>query len=158
MTRLRTGLDRTLGALLAVLVASAVLNVVWQVFSRFALANPSSFTDELSRYLLIWMGLVGAAYAAGQRRHVAVDLLPRDASLELRRRCDAVAEIAILTFTLSVLVFGGAYLVWLSFELGQRSAALALPLGVVYLALPFSGLATALYSVLHLCGVDREGP
>ena len=43
-------LDRVSGSLLALLMGAAVLNVVWQVLSRFALGAPSSFTDELARY------------------------------------------------------------------------------------------------------------
>ena len=35
-------------------------------FSRYILANPSSFTDELARYLMIWVGVLGAAYVAGK--------------------------------------------------------------------------------------------
>lgn len=148
-------LDRVLGTVLAALMGAAVLNVVWQVFSRFALQSPSSFTDELARFLLVWMGLVGAAYAAGQRLHVAVDLLPRDLAPSLQRALGVFVELAVLTFAVGVMIVGGVHLVALSFELGQHSAALGAPLGVVYLALPLSGLAIALYSVLSLVEVLR---
>ncbi|MDP7572961.1 MAG: TRAP transporter small permease subunit, partial [Myxococcota bacterium] len=72
----RAAVDRVLGTLLVVLMAASVVNVLWQVLSRYVLGSPSSFTDELARYLLVWVGLLGSAYAAGQRLHVAVDLLP----------------------------------------------------------------------------------
>ena len=53
-----------------------VLNVTWQVLSRYIVQNPSSFTDELSRYMLVWLGMLGAAYVAGKDQHIAIDLLP----------------------------------------------------------------------------------
>ncbi len=39
---------------LSVFMTAMIIAVVWQVFTRFVLRDPSSFTDELSRYLLIW--------------------------------------------------------------------------------------------------------
>jgi TRAP-type C4-dicarboxylate transport system permease small subunit len=68
MQRLKTIIDRVLGGFLALAMALAVAAVLWQVFSRYVLADPSSFTDELVRYLMVWIGLLGAAYAAGGHR------------------------------------------------------------------------------------------
>jgi TRAP-type C4-dicarboxylate transport system permease small subunit len=50
-----------------------VINVLWQVFSRYFTDNPSSFTDELARYLMMWLGILGAAYVGGRNEHVAID-------------------------------------------------------------------------------------
>ena len=155
MTRVRAALDRGLGGLLALLMAAAVANVAWQVFSRFALASPSSFTDELARYLLVWIGLLGAAYATGGRLHVAVDVLPRGLPARLERALAVGVQLAILLFALGVMGGGGLGLVWLSLDLGQRSAALGLPMGVVYLALPLSGLLIGLYSLTFLTEAVR---
>lgn len=150
-------LDRTLGAGLALLIGAAVVNVVWQVLSRFVLRSPSSFTDELARHLLVWTGLFGAAYAAGQRLHVAVDLLPRGLPRRAQTAIRVVVEIAVLAFAGGVMIVGGLQLVALSFELGQHSAALGVPLGVVYLALPLSGAAIAAYSAAALVDLLRPG-
>ena len=53
--RFRKKLDKTLEWMLGILLITMVLNVLWQVFSRYILNDPSTFTDELSRYLLIWI-------------------------------------------------------------------------------------------------------
>ena len=66
MKTLRAGIDRLLGSAICVLMAAMVLNVLWQVFTRFVLRNPSSFTEEAARYMMIWVGLLGSAYAAGK--------------------------------------------------------------------------------------------
>ena len=58
-------------------------------------------------------------------------------------------ESCIFVFAALVLVGGGSGLVWLTLDLGQTSAALQLPLGLVYLALPLSGLVTMFYAALH---------
>ncbi len=60
MITLKNKVDKVIQNLLVFLMALMVLNVLWQVFTRFIMNDPSSFTDELSRYLLIWLGLLGA--------------------------------------------------------------------------------------------------
>ena len=149
---LRAAVDRALGALLIVLLAASVVNVLWQVFSRYALGSPSSFTDELARYLLVWVGLMGSAYAAGQRLHVAVDLLPGRAG-RLRAASALFAHGVVALFSLAVLVVGGGGLVRLVVELGQHSAALGVSLAWVYLAAPLAGGLVVFYA---LCDAHAE--
>lgn len=139
-------LDRTLGWFVVLLMALAVVNVLWQIFARFILNDPSSFTDELARFLLIWIGLLGAAYAAGQRAHLAIDLISTKISPKGRHRLAMGIQAAILIFALFALVIGGFHLVRLTLLLGQISAALQVPLGYVYIALPLSGLLMIVYA------------
>lgn len=72
---IRKRIDKVLEIVLVIIMSTLVLDVLWQVFSRYVLASPSSFTDELAGFLLIWVGLLGAAYVAGKNEHLAIDLL-----------------------------------------------------------------------------------
>jgi TRAP-type C4-dicarboxylate transport system permease small subunit len=146
---LRRVIDRVLEWLLVAFMSLMVINVLWQVATRFLLRNPSSFTEEIARYLLVWVGILGGAYAVGKRIHLAIDLLP--SKLEGRRKVmlELFIESCIFVFAALVLVFGGSGLVWLTLDIGQTSAALQVPLGFVYLVLPLSGLLMMLYSALH---------
>jgi len=146
--RTKAALDSVLGWFLVALMGLAVVNVLWQVTTRFVIGNPSSFTDELARYLLIWVGLFGAAYATGKRAHLAIDLLRTSLSGRGVHWHGLVVGLVVGAFALFVMVIGGAKLVSLSFLLGQTSAALRVPLGIVYLALPVSGALIVLYVVL----------
>ena len=76
MHALKTRIDRVLGMLIAAVFAVLVACVVWQVVSRYVLGTPSTVTDEMARFLFMWVGLVGAAYTLGPRRHLAIDVLP----------------------------------------------------------------------------------
>ena len=151
---LKGALDRALAWACVGLMGLSVVNVLWQVVTRFLLGSPSGFTDELARFLLIWLGMLGAAYAVGQRMHLAIDLLPR--ALEERPRAHAalgvVLQGAVLAFALGVMVYGGGNLVRLVSLLGQRSAALGVSLGAVYSVLPVAGAAIALYTGLGVAG------
>ncbi|WP_339924458.1 TRAP transporter small permease [uncultured Cyclobacterium sp.] len=150
MVSLKLKLDKIVGVLLMVIMAVMVLNVTWQVFSRYVLQSPSSFTDELSRYLLVWLGMLGAAYVAGQGNHLAIDILPTKLVGEAKRRLLIVINIVIILFVIPVMIMGGANLVYITFILEQKSATLQLPLAYVYMMIPFSGLLVLFYQLADL--------
>lgn len=150
MNAFRLILDRLLGSIICVLMAVMVLNVVWQVFTRFVLGTPSSFTEEAARYMMIWAGLLGAAYAAGQKAHLALDLLTANLTGSRKRLSDLFIHFSALLFSVGVLGWGGGRLVWIQLSLGQQSAALQWKLGYVYMAVALSGLFITLYSLLGL--------
>lgn len=156
MLKLKSTVDKALSAVLVVLMSALVIDVLWQVFSRYVLNDPSSFTEELARFLLIWVGLLGASYAAGKRMHLAVDILP--SKLEGRRKSYLMIFILACTilFTLTVMVYGGIRLVSTTLFLGQTAAALQMPLGYVYLVLPISGLLIAFYAALYIVDEFRS--
>lgn len=144
---LTTLVDRAVAVSLITLMAASVVNVLWQVFTRFVLGSPSSFTEELARYLLVWIGMLGAAYAAGRNMHLTIDILPQRLTGHARRRLEAFIRLGIVAFSLTVMVVGGMRLVTLTLSLGQTSAALGIPLGYVYFVVPLSGLLMAWYAV-----------
>ncbi len=155
MNKFKKTLDKALGWFLIVLMAVLVINVLWQVFTRFVLDNPSSFTDELARYLLIWVGLIGAAFVAGQKMHLAIDLLPTKLTGKSKIYLDIFIEICIALFSLLVMIIGGVNLVAITLRLHQTSAALGIPLGYVYLSIPISGIIIIVYTVLII--VNHSG-
>jgi len=146
LIKLKLVIDKILSWVVISLMAVITVNVLWQVFSRFVLQNPSSFTEELARYMLIWIGILGASYVAGQKLHLAIDLL----STKLKGKPKSILEIfiqsCIFAFALFVMVIGGMRLVSITLQLKQISAALQIHLGYVYLVLPLSGLLMMFYS------------
>jgi len=147
---LKKRVDLALGWVVTLLMGLAVVNVLWQVFTRYVLEDPSAYTGELARFLLIWIGLLGASYAVGGRLHLAIDLLPGRLKGGRRHVLGIVIDGLVLLFALAVMVFGGLSLVSLTLMLEQTSAALRIPLGYVYLALPVSGLLVMFYATLFL--------
>jgi TRAP-type C4-dicarboxylate transport system permease small subunit len=149
-------LNQILEIALVIIMSILVIDVLWQVSSRYLLASPSSFTDELAGFLLIWVGLLGAAYVAGRSEHLAIDLLLQKTRPSRQRNLLVLIQISILIFALTVMVFGGSYLVYTRFILGVKSAALELPLGYVYIVVPLSGLLIVYYSVYNLIHLFRN--
>lgn len=146
----RKRVDQFLASCLVVIMGAMVINVLWQVFSRFILNNPSSFTDELARYLMIWLGVLGAAYVSGRNMHVAIDVIPSKLNPKLQKFLLNWVYIIIIAFSLTAMVIGGSRLVYITLILKQSSPALQIPLAWVYAIIPISGLFVIYYKMSDL--------
>lgn len=138
--------DLVLKWVLVFLMAVITLNVLWQVFTRFIMQDPSSYTEELARYMLIWIGILGASYVAGQKMHLAIDLLSTKLDNVKKSYLEIGIQSFIFAFSLFVMVVGGVRLVNITLTSNQISAALQIPLGYVYTVLPISGAIMMFYS------------
>lgn len=152
--KVRDTIDKVLGTLLIILMVALVMDVVWQVAARYLVKSPSSFTDELARFLLMWVGLMGAAYALGKKRHLALDLLPQKLKGKKKKNLLILINVLVILFAFTVLVVGGIRLVYITLTLDQISAALGVPLGYVYLSLPLSGLFMIYYGLFDIFKKD----
>jgi len=143
-------IDKILANILVILMAVIVVDVSWQVFTRFILQNPSSFTEELATFLLIWIGLLGASYALRTKAHLGIDVL----TYKLKGVPKYIIEIfvygSIVIFCLFIMVIGGWRLVKLTFTLNQISAAMGIKMGYVYLVIPLSGVLMIFYSIMFI--------
>lgn len=144
------GVDRAVEAV-ALYVACALLAVIaclgmWQVVSRFVLSQPSTFTEEAMRRLLIWMVMLGVVAAFRQGALVSVDLMLRLSTGAWRRVVRGVITASSLAF-LSVLVWYGIDLSWrVRF---QTFASMDISMGWAYAALPVGALLAMVAVVAH---------
>jgi len=148
--KIRRVLDLVLEGLLAIVMGVLVIDVTWQVFTRFVLSNPSSWTEELATYLMIWVGLLGASVALRRGAHLGIDYFVSHLSPRKRAATEVFVFAIVAAFSIAVLCVGGWLLVRKVTELGQTSAALRVEMGYVYLALPISGFFLTFYSVEFL--------
>ncbi len=144
---MKTTINKTLEKILVALLAIMLISVVWQVFSRYVLKAPSTITDEVSSFSLIWTGLLGAAYATGQKLHLAIDLIPEHAVAKNRSVYEGIVHFSVFFFAFCVMIIGGIRLCWLSFVFEQTSATLEIPMWIVYTVVPLSGILICYYSI-----------
>ena len=140
-------LDKFLKTFLVLLAVSMIAVVTWQVVSRYALRAPSSLTEEIARFQLIWLGLGGAVYTFRNRMHVSIDTLVAKFSGRKRLALELFSLGASLVFAALILVYGGMRLVMLTLTLNQTSAALGVPMAYVYAIIPFSGVLIVIYAL-----------
>ncbi len=147
MKRLVKWVDTGLSWLLIILTVAMVLDVSWQVFTRFVIRDPSSFTEELATFLLIWIGLLGSAYALRQKAHLGIDILTIKMSPQTRYVWEFLIYSMVIVFSVLVLLWGGIRLVSITLYLNQVSAALRVKMGYVYTVLPITGILIIFYSI-----------
>lgn len=156
MNRITITIDHTLRWFLIVLMSVMVITVTWQVVTRYLLNAPSSYTSELSTFLLIWISLLGAAYALRLRAHLGIDVISRKLQTAGRERVQIISYVAIIAFAGLVFVYGGSRLVYVTLVLEQVSAAFKFPMGYVYLAVPLSGVLMIYYGIVAM--LERRPP
>lgn len=147
MKLLNEHLERYLARGCAILMCLMVIDVTWQVLSRFLLEKPSSFSEELARFLLVWIGFFGAAYAYRKYAHLGLDIFTSKLEGRSRVSVDKLGDWVSLIFVSVVMIFGGFKIMLLTLELNQLSAALQIPMGYVYSVVPISGVLIAIFSI-----------
>ncbi len=150
MQNLTKWIDIILRQFLIILMALLVLTVSWQVFTRFILRDPSSYTEELARFLLIWIGLLGAAYALRTKAHLGIDILLQRSQGTQRKAVEVVVYGFIILFSFFIMILGGYRLVSITLQLNQVSAAMDIKMGYIYLVLPISGILMIFYSIVFI--------
>lgn len=150
MDAINKWLDRSLEFVTALVMGALVLDVLWQVTTRFILKNPSSWTEELATYLLIWVGLLGSAVALNRRAHLGIDYFVGKLPIKQRILTEILVFVCVSGFAILVLLVGGIQLVTDTFQLGQTSPATGIQLGYVYLAVPIAGFFITFYGITFL--------
>ncbi|SHI44393.1 TRAP transporter small permease [Pseudozobellia thermophila] len=151
MERIYLTLNKIIEALLVIIFGLLVIDVVWQVLSRYVVGQSSSFTEEFARFSLIWLTVLGAAHINGSREgHLSMDFLLSKLPEEKQVKRKKVIQILMALFALIIMVIGGGNLVYITLSLGQISSALQIPLGFVYAIVPVSGLIIIFFSIYNI--------
>jgi TRAP-type C4-dicarboxylate transport system permease small subunit len=139
--------SRLLSFLLVVSVAILVIPVSLQIFSRYTELIPSYiWTEEMARFLFIWMIMIGAMIGVRESTHFEIDLWPA-----MNRRMEAALK---LLGQIAVLVFAVIF-VWSGYEFTAfawyRISELAeLPLWLIHMAWPITGVTWVIFLGEHM--------
>ncbi|PYZ99718.1 TRAP transporter small permease [Gammaproteobacteria bacterium 2W06] len=117
-----------------------------QIVSR-VLFTATSWSEETARYLLIWLTFLGACLAYHRGRHIAVSVLADALPPHGRRICQGLIALVTIAFMSVLLQVGLDYMALQSF---QQSAALRVPMSVVYAVMPISAAIMAYMALTDL--------
>lgn len=150
LLRIKRTLTSVLNGVLIVAVALLVLDVVWGVFTRYVMGEQSPWTEELARFLLVWVSLLGGAVAFGTKGHLGVDYFVGKFHPDARKLMAVISHLVVLVFAGAIFLFGGARVVSDALVMEQMTPALGWKMGHVYLALPIAGFFMVLYTLENL--------
>jgi len=142
MKKILDGYQTLLRWLMVATVAILMVPITMQVISRYTALIPSYiWTEELSRFVFIWMVMLGAMIAVRDGTHFDVDVWPT-----LKPRANAMLRIAT---NLLILVFALVYVYWgiefVQFGWNQSSELAELPMTYIFIAWPLSGITWVVF-------------
>lgn len=148
LSKVKKGMNFILSRIAALLLIFMTFLVLYQVFTRYVLDNPADFTEEVVRYLLIWTGFIGAAYAFSTRQHMALVFLRDKLPEQKKRALMAAIDAVILIFAIFVMIIGGTKLALSAVR--EFSALLGVSRSLVYSMAPISGVFIAVAQAINI--------
>ena len=148
MRQLRNILNRILEFLAAISFLVMVVLTCWQVFTRYVLQNPSSWSEELVSYMFAWMVLLGASIVVGERGHMNIPIVVERMGKGAQLFFSIFSEVVACVFAAVILVMGGVQIT--SLAMGQMTSSLGVAVGIFYIVLPLSGVLNVVYTILNI--------
>ncbi|CAM3850528.1 TRAP transporter small permease [Cytobacillus oceanisediminis] len=145
MNKVKYALDKALIAISSFLLIAMVVLSTWQVLARYVFNISSPGTEEITRFMLIWFGLMAAAYVFGAKKHIGILFFREKFEIKTQLLLERITDIIILVTVAALMVFGGINIVMLTSA--QTAAATGISMGLVYAALPVSGVCIILYTI-----------
>lgn len=155
MTALRNGMNRILHVLAGVSFLVMVVLTCWQVFTRYVLGSPSTWSEELVSYMFAWASLLGASIVTGERGHMNIPIVVERMQPGARKAFAILGELIAFAFSAIILVYGGVKISTLA--MGQMTSSLGVAVGVFYVVLPLCGVLNMIYTVLNIADICKEG-
>ncbi len=152
--KIRKVLDRIMCNTCVLLFVAMILVGSYQIATRYFFDRPSTVSEDLLTYSFTWLSLLAAAYVFGRREHMRMGFLVDRLPERWRHYLEIGMEVLIMIFVAVVMVYGGIFIVRLT--MSQMTASLGIPMGIVYLAVPLSGITIVLYNLLNILEIIKK--
>lgn len=152
MTILPRVFDRAMELIAAILLVALLITVTLGIVTR-ALGEPLIWTDEVSRFLMLWVAVTGWILASRRRAHIRIrffhDMLPARGW----RSAEAIMQLAMIVFGL-LIAWYGVHLVEANHDL--EATTVPLSMGLLYAPMVLAGIVTALQGFSEFVGSLRN--
>lgn len=148
LTAVKKIVDKVMEWLCIAILGIMTVLVVYQVVTRKVFNSPSAYSEALSQYLFVWMIMYGSAYVFGLKEHLDIAVLKDKMKGVTLLVVEILTNVCLVLFAVVVLVYGG-YIISAQ-QMATTDAALQIPMGIIYSAIPISGLFTLFYAVYNI--------
>jgi len=122
-----------------------VIAVFLQVIFRYIINNPLAWSEELSRYVFVWVSMIGASIGMKKKAHYGLDALYR-LFPEKQRRALEISVYSLISIFLLVLVYYG--ILWSKEIYMQKAPGLEISMAIPYAAIPAGSLLMLMHVLL----------
>lgn len=147
--------------ILIIMLSITVIIIFYQIVMRYIFNNSPTWTEELARYLFIWGSWVGVSIGAKYGKHIEITMLTDKLSKKGNALCRILSNAIVIVICL-LITQQGTVLTEKMFNIGASSAAMQIPMGFVYLAIPVGcGLMAlrnfeGIYNAIKILNGSRE--
>lgn len=153
LKRIEHGLDAIIQPVVFAGMVALIGVITLQIVSR-VMFSAVGWTEEVARFLLVWITFLAGTLAFQRGRHIAVTFAVDALSGRLRQVARIAATLAVLAFMVALVVIGYRYMQVQSF---QKSASLRLSMTYVYAVIPLSAALMGWYAVIDLLELLIDG-
>ncbi|HOV39057.1 MAG TPA: TRAP transporter small permease [Spirochaetales bacterium] len=146
--------DAFIPLILKIIGIVLTITILLQVFSRFIMIHPFTWTEELSRFAFIWFCFLGSVYALRRKLHLGIDYFYRKFSSRTRKVADIFINALILFFGYILVHFG---YIMIGLTSMQLSTILRIPMSYMYAVLPITGFLFFLIGLYELINLFKKG-
>jgi TRAP-type C4-dicarboxylate transport system permease small subunit len=147
MESIKRVFDKMLEWICVILLSLMTILVTYQVIVRYFFNNPNAYTEVLSKYMFVWLIMYGSAYVFGLREHMNIAVVRDKMPAKMRIIIEMISELVIVLFAVGVLVYGGFK--QMADQMVQLDAALQIPMGIIYSAVPISSCFIIFYFIVN---------
>lgn len=141
-------LDKRFEEIILVTVFSIMVILIFlQVLMRYVFEASLSWSEELARYMFLWIIWLGSSYAAREKAHISLDFVTSRLSPKKQYVVWVIKTIIWIGFTVFLAYISGK-LTFIIFDRGQLSPALRIPMGYAYASIPF-GVTMMLFRIIQ---------
>ncbi|MFD2831168.1 TRAP transporter small permease [Corticicoccus populi] len=143
--------NKYVGYLLAIILAVMTLLIFWQVVSRHFFGTPLSWSEELARFLMIYLIMVGSALATKDGGMISVDiLLEKFESTKFKPYIITIAQLLSIIFFVVLFIYGYQFAMN---SFNQIAPGSQISMGWVYLSIPFGAVLLTINSITRIVSV-----
>ena len=154
MEAIRKYVDKIIEFICIAFIGIMTALVTWQVITRYFFKSPSAITEQTSKYMFVWLVLLGTAYVFGKREHMSMVFIQEKFTGRTAVTVNIIIELIVIAFALGVLVIGGYRNTLLTMT--QSDSALPITIGMIYVMLPISGLLTVFYGICNIFKIAKS--
>lgn len=125
-----------------------VILVTYQVVIRYVFSNPSAWSEQLARYLFVWLVLIASSYIFGRREHMNIGFFIGKFPSNVKTIMEILSEVLICIFMIFVMIYGGYNAVVVSMP--KMDTSLPISIGIINSVLVISGVLTLFYSICNI--------
>ena len=134
---------------IVILFSLLVLVSFSQVIARYVFNSPLSWSEEMARYIHVWLILITSPICIRKGRHLKLDFLSNSLPFKYKKPLKIIINLLVVMLYLYIMVIYGWKTVIVNFG-SQNSPAMQIPMYLIYLALPISGLLMILENLISL--------